>query len=673
MDSGSLRGFAAAAFAAALASAIGLRAAAAEPASADSPKVVTGRLLDADGRPVAGGEVILLAVQWARSERPLGVYQHRGMPWATRVYGPFRADGEGRFRAGAAIDPAHPCRPYEALSILAAAEGHGLVRKALDQDARAQDVVLTLEKEHIVRGRLIDLQGQPAAMVRVQVNPGLLRETDVTPSIPTQGAFATFAPVTSDDKGRFLIRGLGQHKVGLTVRHDRFATQDLTAPTVPAGDAHDAAFSLVAAKVVHGRVTCGDTGKPAQDARVYAIHESRVVEGRTDAEGRFTLNPYPSESFGLTVFPADGEPYLVGRKNVSWSQAARQEVNIPLARGVLVRGTATELPSGKPVAGTLVQYRPRWQNNPYNKGKLNYTAYNFDWFHEALQTAVSDSAGAFRVAVPPGLGDLFVLGPTLDYVHVDSSIGDLEFGRASRARIHPDGLLALDLKPDDVPAEMTITLRRGVTLKGRVEAPDGTPVKKFMVLSRTYIPTGYELYQAFWTAIEARDGVFELPGCDPDNGGTAWFLDKDHALGTTLNFTGTEASGPPLSVRLEPCGAARIHYVDQAGKPVAKHQPQICIQFRPGTYMAVSFLSDKDEKDLEGDWGDWSNYHFKREWCPATDDQGWTTYRGLIPGADYFLTAWDLGFFDARKGCPKTEFRVKPGETLTLPDYVLKR
>src|SRR5271166_3810205 len=70
--------------------------------------IVTGRLLDADGKPVAGGRVVVMAEHWARFERPLGVYYHNDLPLTFRVTGPVRTDSEGRFRIEAPVGPARP-------------------------------------------------------------------------------------------------------------------------------------------------------------------------------------------------------------------------------------------------------------------------------------------------------------------------------------------------------------------------------------------------------------------------------------------------------------------------------------------------------------------------------------------------------------------------------------
>ncbi len=661
---------------AALATLFSLRPATAEesPPDPENTMTVTGRLLDADGKPVAGGRVALVAEIWCRSERPVGSHLHPGYPISFRVTGPFRTDVEGRFQAKATIGPA---RPANGLFAHAAAEGHGHVTVKLDKWARTQNLTIKLDREHAIRGRLIDTQGQPAAGATVRpimfTAMGTTRET-LIPSEPVPPYASPLLPaMTTDDKGRFLFRGLGKSKVWLEVTHERFATQRVEPQPTPLADVKDTPFSLISARIVEGRVSYGKDGKPAAGARVLAYTGfNGVVQSLTDADGRYALNPFPGDSFALAVFPPDGQPYLAWKKGLTFSQSARLEADVALDPGVLVRGRVTETPSGKAVAGALVLYRPHWRNNPYHNGKYNFTTYCSDWIQEA-HSAVSDPAGAFEIAVPPGPGDLFVIGPTLNYVHVALTIGDLEFGHPSRVRVYPDGLIPLNLKPAEKTHEVNAILRRGVTLKARVQGADGTPVKNLLVLSRSYTPASFEHYQQPWNLLNVRDGSLELPGCDPEKGGSAVLLDSDHTMGLTMNFTGAEAAGPTRTVRLEPCVSAKIRCVDRQGKPVSKADISPCIVLSPGSFMSASMLSPKDDKDVEGDWGLWFNYHYKRAWEPPTDAQGYTTLSGLVPGANYWVTGWVVGDLNERSGGQKAEFRAMAGQTLNLPDFVTRK
>jgi hypothetical protein len=257
-------------------------------------------------------------------------------------------------------------------------------------------------------------------------------------------------------------------------------------------------------------------------------------------------------------------------------------------------------------------------------------------------------------------------------------------------RYHPDGVVTIDIKPGAEPPEATVTLRRGATLRARVRMPDGKPAEKFIALSPSYIPDGIQLWQ--WvrhnaSKLECRGGELLLPGCDPEKGGSVWLYDAGHALGATLNFTGAEASGPPLTVTLQPCGSATMRTVDAKGEPFS---PMLSIVFSPGAIgTLMGQVSPKDGKALEGDAHAWAIYDSARpnpagadtfmaprpssatpgplQPHPAgADTKEWTTFTHLIPGAPYQLAKFG---FDEEQGWPRMEFRVKPGETVKLPDF----
>jgi len=659
------RRLAAPALLAALATAIVPRPSGADERSPDPAHttIVTGRLLDADGKPVGGGQVVVMAEHWARFERPLGVGSHNDLPITFRTTGPVRTDQQGRFRIEAPVGPA---RPSWNVLLHAAAEGHGMATVELAKGKPEQDFTIKLDREYAIRGRLLDTQGQPAAMANVRPilvvgGLGVTLETLVSTDPPPY-ANPLIPAVSTDDKGRFLIRGLGKDRVWIEITDERFATQRMHAQPTPIGGMKESSFSLVGARVVEGRITYGQEGQPAAGARVVIVTGSvNVVQTRTDDEGRYTLNPFPGDSFSLTVFPPDGQPYLPWKKGLSFTQAARLETDVELERGVLVRGRVAEKPSGRPVAEALVVYRRR---DPESLGSRLW-----DWLHGVLETTVTRADGSFELAVPAGTGALYVIGGTHDYVHVATSVGEREYGRPSLIRNYPDAIVPLDLKPGSEPSVVSAMLRRGATLRARVLGPDGKPAARFIALSKSYIPTGIELFQAGWNTMDCRDGELILPGCDPEKGGTVYLFDREHALGTTVDFDGEQVTGPPLTVRLQPCGNAKVRYVDGQGKPVVSHQPWLMIALTPGSVGAAIHVSGKDDQELEGDWMLWGgNFELERTGGWKTDAQGWATITALIPGAPYVI-ANDRAD-DMTRGMARTEFRVKPGETLTLPEIV---
>src|SRR5262249_51895642 len=156
-------------------------------------------------------------------------------------------------------------------------------------------------------------------------------------------------------------------------------------------------------------------------------------------------------------------PYRTLRQMIPWAQAARQQVDLALPRGILVRGVVKERSSGQPIAGARVQFRPRQNNNPFYRQEHQRHS-----DEEYFETAISGPDGRFQLSVLPGPGHLLVLGPTLDYLPVETSWVELEYGHPGEKRYYPDGLVALESKPDAEVQEVTVELRHGVTLQGRV-------------------------------------------------------------------------------------------------------------------------------------------------------------------------------------------------------------
>ncbi len=118
-------------------------------------------------------------------------------------------------------------------------------------------------------------------------------------------------------------------------------------------------------------------------------------------------------------------------------------------------------------------------------------------------------------------------------------------------------------------------LRPGATVTGQVVGPDGQPVRDAWFFSRvTLAPTGVWRQ---WTGANhgnVHNGRFEVHGLDPKTEVPVYFLDPKRKLGAVVKLSGQSAAGGPVTVRLEPCGAARARIVGPGGKPVAGYPPR---------------------------------------------------------------------------------------------------
>jgi protocatechuate 3,4-dioxygenase beta subunit len=389
-----------------------------------------------------------------------------------------KADDEGRFRLAV---PRTSSAQYADVQLTATADKHAPAWRRLNPDAESWDADLKLPPEQVIRGSMVDLQGQPAAGVKV--TPSYLG--GMANGQPDGFSLAALpkrvAPwpeaMTTDEKGGFVIRGCNRDQgVTLTVNDDRFAAQSFRAetPGKPRAEHRSLGYdvggflheqkqeadekgqpevlklSLAPAKVVEGRVVYGDTGKPAAKAWVSGT--------QTDADGRFLLRFAGRDAVTLEVYPAEGEPYLSIFHRAKWEKGAvKQEVKITLPRGMLVRGKVTEAGSGKPVAGAAVQFWPQDENNP-DRPQNALTG----WSH----TELTGDDGTFRMAVFPGAGHLLIQGPTPDYVHAEIGHEVIRRGKPGGSRMYPDAFVKLDLPTKGEPKEVSVTLRRGATVRG---------------------------------------------------------------------------------------------------------------------------------------------------------------------------------------------------------------
>jgi hypothetical protein len=263
------------------------------------------------------------------------------------VLGVGKTDVEGRFSL--TVPRTSSVRNW-GVDVLAARAGHGLAWQSFDPDAERPEVTVRVGREQVIRGRLLDLQGQPAAGVKLR----LVRVARVPPRAdpdarkPRADGYtlqmrkdvslqneALYLPnpldlplwpgaVTTDDQGRFAVRGIGRDmSVTLLVRDDRFALQSLELPdTGKPEQTEKFTQTLEPARVLEGRVTYGDSGQPAAGVELRAWGwGSRAL---TDREGRFRLSSArgplsEDKEVGIfMVFPPEGEPYCNTQKEFRW-------------------------------------------------------------------------------------------------------------------------------------------------------------------------------------------------------------------------------------------------------------------------------------------------------------------------------------------------------------------
>jgi hypothetical protein len=662
---------------------------AAEPATQ-----IRGRVVGPEGQPVAGARIAVIGLKQRLVPRV-----SLSLP-PTEVLAEKITDSLGIYQVSL---PGRTLRAYARAEILASAPGTGLAWQTLDLEARQLDVPLVLPAEQPIRGRLLDMEGQPAAGVRVR--PFLIRaskaSTDgpiIFPAVGTPPA-AWPQPVTTDQQGRFSIANVpANYGVWLVSEGtDRFVRAELKLNldvNLPGSGNHrgiasrvqsrdtapddEEVFKLHSARIFTGIVRYEDTGEPSAHARL-GIHPlgdfvsgaSGVVrhspsisepviplqsfmqfwaEGSTDAQGRFRLSPVPGEQYALWAVPPDGTPYLIRRlQPIAWTGAPVTQIDVTLPRGVLLRGTVVEADTGAAVADALVRYVPEQANNPDHAD---------DIFPEQ---SLSGPDGRFEIAVLPGPGRLLVDGPTSEYVLKEIGSQQLSHGQPGGQREYSHAVREIHPERGSEPAGMTIELQRGSNVTVRLTDEAGEPVDGVRVISRLNVRPENRYHRFLATA---SGGQFQFSGLADSQQYPVYFLDADRQRGGSVVL---EAGDPMRQVVLTACGQATAILIDSEGNRLAKFRPRIEMIVTPGVpeYDADAMLRGELAADVVELYRiDRANY----EPGPRTDEQGRITFPALIPGATYRLT----GTFGGRRIIVR-EFTVGTGKTISLGEIVIRR
>ncbi len=588
--------------------------------------------------------------------------------------GDARTDGSGRFRIDAPrISSSH----HDKFGAVALAPGYGAAWVALDPDDFQPTADITLRPEQVIHGRLFDLQGRPVPGVTLSV--ASIRRVPLEDAARVRRRLDGVAywgtkvndfpawprPVITDAEGRFTLRGVGRDLTAtLTVHDPRFALQRITVETDGTSKSKMITAALVPAQILTGRVTYADTDEGVPHATL----EAGNAEGETDDEGRFRINPAPGNGYTVRAYPPADQPYLIASKSLAWPKGAiEQSLDLALLRGVSIHGKVTDEDSGKPVPGAAVEFVSHAEPHNGRRTIVNVTAPD----------------GSFRLGARPGTGHLFIRGPSDDYVLQAIGSRMYDEGQPGGVRVYSHAVRYLDLKPGLDSQEVNLVLRRGAMVTGQVVGPDGQPVLDAWFFSRvTLAPSGV---WREWTGVDhghVHDGRFEVHGLDPDTEVPVYFLDPKRKLGGVVNLSVKSASGGPVTVRLEPCGAARARIIGPGGKPVSAYPPRpvlgeyhgllrCSMVVTPGppysTAKGQAALLAADEQNLTA--ADPVNYATE----PVSDADGRITLPVLIPGATYRFIDDTMAIRDVAGPEIRKEFTVKPGETVDLGDIRVEK
>jgi len=630
-------------------------------APAPGRMTLIGRVLDPAGKPMAGVPVEVIG-------RPSGPAVAGQETWSPSILlGRGDTGADGRFRLDAARTSS---AGFLQVHALAAAAGFGLGWAEPNPDAEQPAAEIRLRPEQIIRGKLVDVSGRPAAGVEIRVRSlahhDAGRLDDWIGASPPEEMLTWPHRIMTDDQGRFTLAGIGRATtVYLGVRDSRFPTQTIPVQTDDRAGPKDLTCALQPSTIVEGRVLAADTGQPIPRAIVSvgsSIHWLFSGAGRhfpADDQGRFTAQVAPGQYYSVRAYPPEGQPYVIPEHRFEWTKGAvKTMMDITLPRGVLIRGKVIEEGTGRPLAGASVQFSA----NPRRDDVISDT--------QAIVASKDD--GSFQIAVPPGKGHLLVFGPTKDYILEEIGAQELWRGRPGGWRTYAHDIIAYEVKLGDPLRELVAVLRPGKTVRGRVVAPDGQPVEAAAILTPLDIADTRTSWRGAHT-LHARDGHFELHGLDPEKSVPVIFFDADHQRGATVELSGKQA-GEDVTVRLQSNGRATARFVGPDGKPVAGFA--LGFDFQILITPGPPNLTRKREDQVKrlADAGDMVNIdprHYLN--FPPADREGRVTLPNLIPGALYRICDRSTEDVPDKGVQARKDFTVKPGETLDLGEILIEK
>lgn len=625
----------------------------AEPAGRTTAPL-RGRVTDATGRPVSGASVAALVRRpWAPGNRGL----------RDDVVAGGITDADGRY---AIAVPADFTTHYPERSVTLLISGTGLpsTTRLVGLESGGADVGVPAPRT--VRGMLIGPDGMPATGVRL----GVVRLGSATAE-PVQGQERKLPPgwpadVISDDDGTFRIIGLpAGEDVWVEVRDDRFA---LSTVRLAANQPHPVSLVLAPPRVVEGRVTAADTGKPLAGASVsvfvgpWKTHSGRYTavtstarsasdapavefDTRSGPDGTFRLRLPPTGPYHVSVHPPVGSAYLGLRRELVWADdRPLRELSFELPVGRVVRGVVKD-DAGWPIADGWVMYQPGCGNRQLPEGALVG--------RDAPARTAPD--GSFAMAVPPGPGSLEGWGPTPNYrpASQDSQPCPWCARHSRRSFEHALARFNADLAIGRGP--VALTLQRGLTVRIGVTDSEGKPASSGVAVCR---PVVRPLRNLVTQPLPIRDGGLDLPGCAPGRVYPIALLDPEGERGAVAEV---RVGDDKPQVRLERCGSAEVRLVDLSRRPVAD-VPAAAVLLLNCDRVATEPGSNTGEWVVDQSWFD-PKHHLPR---PVTNADGRVTFRALVPGAEYAVY-----FFVREKVYTSSVFRVAPGRVTQLPDVIV--
>jgi RNA polymerase sigma factor (sigma-70 family) len=320
-------------------------------------------------------------------------------------------------------------------------------------------------------------------------------------------------------------------------------------------------FAAGPGQVIVGTVRDAETKAPIPGA----IIESYVLAGTNtaqntiyhtvaDGQGRYRFTGLPrGKGTRIRILPPRNQPYIPLVKSVPEKEPlVEATVDADLPRGVFVDITATDKKTGQPVRGSVSYFT--FPDNP--DPKVPFLRGPYADSYDNFMPMRND--GTFR----------FVAAPRKAIIALRTDWSKCPIAKEAPAIRLPSGLSSsnfaafatINPKPGDEPIKVDFVLDAGGVVKGRVVGPDGQPLAGVLASSLRH-----DWYVDAWPPLP-KSGEFTAIGLDPEHPRLICFADHEKKLAGSVVLRGDEKE--PVTVKLEPSASVTGRLLGADGQPI---------------------------------------------------------------------------------------------------------
>jgi RNA polymerase sigma factor (sigma-70 family) len=326
-------------------------------------------------------------------------------------------------------------------------------------------------------------------------------------------------------------------------------------------------FAAAPARPIQGVVRDKDTGRPvagvALKAAVYDEHSlipTDGIEATTDDRGHYRIDGLPRAlAYRIFIEPGDSGPYTKGSLRAPGDAPAFEPVtfDIALKRGILVRGTVTDKVTGQPVNAGIDVYafvdNPHVRDYPGFRSSALARSFVVDGRYEIValpgRCLIAAVTGGYVDGYRRGVGAEAIKG------YDPKNIGFNTFPHMCISSGY-NVLAEVNLDPKAETAELDLQVDPGRKITAFPADPDGQRVAGTMVMGADD-SSGLEQLK--------ESTAFDIVALDPSSPRRVTVKHAERKLIGSVYLKGDEKG--PVTIPLQPYGTVAGRIVDEEGRP----------------------------------------------------------------------------------------------------------